>query len=267
MGNIYGVVKIPRVPGLSYRLNFGNNLKYFKNYSSSPYGAGRTGEAYKNDATQYDQTIDNIVNYTKSFGKHNINFTGVYGYNKSAFNRTEARGTGLPDLTLSYNNLGLAEVQKTNSEAWTEALLYQVGSVAYNYNSKYLFKATVRRGGFSGFSKRNKTGIFPSVGLGWVLSEEKFFKVKGIDYFKIRGSYGENGNKVGRYSSLARVVTDDASKYVFGDGATTSIGRSVSTLANEDLKWERTRGINIGADFEILLQGVTTEILATDIIL
>ena len=47
-------------------------------------------------------------------------------------------------------------------------------------------------------------------------------------------------------------MTDNASKYVFGDGATTSIGRSVSTLANEDLKWERTRGINIGADFEIL---------------
>jgi TonB-dependent starch-binding outer membrane protein SusC len=252
VGNLYGVVKIPGVTGLSYRINFGNNLKYFKNYSSSPYGAGRTGEAFKADATSYDQTLDNIVSYKKSFGNHNLDVTGVYGYQTSAFNRTEARGQGLPDLTLSYNSLALAELQKISSEAWDEALLYQVGSVAYNYSSKYLFKATVRRDGFSGFSKNNKTGIFPSIGLGWVVTEEKFFKIKGLDYLKLRGSYGENGNKVGRYSSLARIESNDASKYVFGDGGLTSIGRSVSSLANEDLKWERTRGFNIGADFEIL---------------
>jgi TonB-dependent starch-binding outer membrane protein SusC len=251
-GNFFATIKVPGVEGLTYRLNFGNNLKFFKTFSSSPYGAGRTGEAFKNDATQYDQTLDNIVNYSKSFGNHTLDFTGVYGYNTSKFNRTEARGTGLPDLTLSYNNLSLAEIQKISSEAWNEALLYQVGSVAYNYKSKYLFKATVRRDGFSGFSKNNKTGIFPSFGAGWVVTEEPFFKIKGLDYLKIRGSYGENGNKVGRYSSLARVTAEDASKYVFGDGGSTSIGRSVSTLANENLKWERTRGVNIGADFEIL---------------
>lgn len=252
VGNFYGVFKIPSVPGLSYRLNFGNNLKYFKNYSSSIYGAGRTGEAFKNDATQYDQTLDNILNYTKSFGKHDINFTGVYGYNTSQFNNTNTRGTGFSDLTLSYNSLALAEIQKISSSGWNEALLYQVGSVAYSYASKYLFKATVRRDGYSGFSKNNKTGTFPSIGLGWVITEESFFKVKGIDYLKIRGSYGENGNKVARYSSLATVTADDASKYVFGDGGSTAIGRSVATLANENLKWERTRGVNIGADFEIL---------------
>ena len=164
---------------MSYRLNFGNNLKFFKNYSSSPYFAGRTGEAFKNDATSYDQTLDNILNYTKSFGDHNFNFTGVYVYNKVDFNRTAATAQGFPDLTLSYNNLALGTIQKTESEAYSEALLYQVGSLAYNYKSKYLLKATVRKDGFSGFSKSNKTGIFPSFGAGWVLTEEKFFKING----------------------------------------------------------------------------------------
>ena len=252
VGNFYSIFKIPGLPGFSYRVNFGNNLKYFKTYSSSIYGAGRTGEASKNDATQYEQTLDNIFNYTKSFGKHNINATAVYGYNTAKFNRTTATGTGFSDLTLSYNNLALATIQKISSEAWDESLLYQMGSIAYNYGSKYLLKATVRRDGFSGFSENNKTGIFPSVGFGWVVSEEKFFKVPLIDFLKIRGSYGENGNKVARYSSLARVVADDASKYVFGDGGSTSLGQSVSTLANKDLRWERTKGINIGADFAIL---------------
>ncbi len=252
VGNFYGIVRIPSLPGLSYRLNFGNNLKFFKNYTSSIYGAGQTGSAAKNDATQYDQTLDNILNYTRSFGRHNLNVTAVYGYNTSQFNRTVATGTGFSDLNLSYNSLQQAEVQKISSEAWEESLLYQLGSVSYNYGSKYLVKATVRRDGFSGFSKNNKTGIFPSIGLGWVISEENFFKVPGIDFLKIRGSYGENGNKVDRYSSLARVSATDASKYVFGDGGLTAIGRSVSTLANSDLKWERTRGINIGLDFAVL---------------
>jgi len=252
VGNFYGIVRIPSVPGFSYRLNFGNNLKYFKNYTSSIYGAGLTGSAAKNDATQYEQTLDNILNYTRSFGKHNINATAVYGYNTANFNRTVASGTGFSDLNLSYNSLQQAEVQKISSEAWEEALLYQMGSIAYNYGSKYLIKATVRRDGFSGFSQNNKTGIFPTIGLGWVISEEKFFKIPAINFLKIRGSYGENGNKVGRYSSLARVSATDDSKYVFGDGGLTAIGRSVSSLANSDLRWERTRGINIGLDFALL---------------
>ncbi len=252
VGNLYGVIRIPSIPGLSYRATFGNNLKYFKNYSASIYQAGQTGQAQKNDATQYEQSLQNILKYSRSFGKHKIDLTGVYEYNTVDFNNTSATGTGFADLNLSYNSLQQAEIQKISSSAWNEALLSQAGSLEYNYGGKYLFKATVRRDGFSGFSKNNKTGVFPSVGLGWVISEEKFFKVPGIDYLKIRGSYGENGNKVSRYSSLARVSATDDSKYVFGDGGLTSIGRSISSLANADLKWERTRGINVGIDFAIL---------------
>lgn len=252
VGNFYGIVRLPGVPGLSYRANFGNNLKFFNTYESSIYGAGRTGLAFKNNAMQYEQTLDNILNYTKTIGKHSINVTGVYGYNTLKFERTGATGQGFTDLSLSYNNLALAEIQRNESSAYGEKLLYQLLSASYNYGGRYLLKATVRRDGFSGFSANNKTALFPSVGLGWVLSEEPFFKVPGVDFLKIRGSYGENGNKVDRYSSLAVVQAGDNSKYVFGDGASTSIGRSVQTLANKDLKWERTRGINVGIDFAIL---------------
>ncbi|MCE6991215.1 TonB-dependent receptor [Dyadobacter sp. CY323] len=252
VGNVYGVVKIPGIKGLSYRLNFGNNVKFFKEFGSSIYGAGRTGSAFKNNAYQYEQTLDNILSYTKTIGKHNIGATAVYGYNTGKYERTAASGSGFTDLDLSYNNLALAEIRTIESSAWKESLLYQLASATYSYEGKYLLKATVRRDGFSGFSKNNKTAIFPSVGLGWVLSEEKFFNIPVINYLKIRGSYGENGNKVARYSSLAVVTAADSSKYIFGDNGTTQIGRTVKTLANNDLKWERTKGINIGMDFEIL---------------
>lgn len=252
VGNAYAVVRIPALPGFNYRVNFGNNIRFAKDYNSSIYGAGLTGAAYKNTSTQYEQTLDNIFSYNKTIGKHSIGATAVYGYNTVKFERTSASGSGFSDLDLSYNNLALAEIRTIESSAWKEALLYQLVSATYNYGSKYLLKATVRRDGFSGFSKNNKTALFPSVGFGWVLSEESFFNVPFINFLKIRGSYGENGNKVARYSSLAVVTANADSKYVFGDGGTTQIGRTVSTLANNDLKWERTKGINIGADFEIL---------------
>ncbi|MCR9064915.1 MAG: TonB-dependent receptor [Cytophagales bacterium] len=252
VGNLYAIEKVSAIPGLSYRVNFGNNLKFFKDFGSSIYGAGITGSAYKYNSFQYEQTLDNILSYTKTFKKNNINATAVYGYNTARFERTAASGSGFSDLDLSYNNLALAEIRNIESSAWDEALLYQLVSAAYNYDGKYLLKATVRRDGFSGFSQNNKTAIFPSVGLGWVISEEQFFEIPVINFLKIRSSYGENGNKVARYSSLAVVEAGDDSKYVFGDGSGTFIGRSVSTLANRDLKWERTKGVNIGMDFTIL---------------
>ncbi|WP_341228430.1 TonB-dependent receptor [uncultured Arcticibacterium sp.] len=252
VGNFYAIAKLSAVPGLSYRVNFGNNVKFFKDFGSSIYGSGFTGLAYKNNSFQYEQTLDNILSYVKTFGKHNVNATAVYGYNTARYERTAASGSGFSDLDLSYNNLALAEIRNIESSAWDEALLYQLASAAYNYDGKYLLKATVRRDGFSGFSQNNKTAIFPSLGMGWVLSEESFFNIPAVNFLKIRGSYGENGNKVARYSSLAVVEAGEASKYVFGDGGTTLIGRTVSTLANSDLKWERTKGVNIGADFAIL---------------
>jgi len=252
VGNFYGIIDIPWVKGLTYRINQGNNMKFFKDFNSTIYGAGLTGSSHKINAYQYETTLDNILNYTKRFGDHDLNATFVYGYNKLNYERTAANGEGYSDLDLSYNNIELAEIHKIESSAWDEASLYQMLRVGYNYQQKYLLTATVRRDGFSGFAENHKSAIFPSVGLGWVITSEDFMNVPGIDYLKLRCSYGENGNKVERYQSLAVVETGEDSKYVFGDGASTSIGRSVASLSNSDLKWEKTLGVNLGLDYAIL---------------
>jgi TonB-linked SusC/RagA family outer membrane protein len=127
-----------------------------------------------------------------------------------------------------------------------------MGRVNYGFKDRYLLTATLRRDGYSGFAKNNKFGLFPSLGLGWVVSDEPFFKKTGIDYLKFRASYGQNGNQTSRYSSLARLSAGEGSRYVFGDGGQTSIGQSVASLANNDLTWETTTGTNIGIDFNLL---------------
>jgi TonB-linked outer membrane protein, SusC/RagA family len=252
VGNFFAVIRIPWIKGLTYRINNGYNIRYLKDFSSSIYDNGQIGTAGKINAYQFEQTLDNILNYTEQFGKHAVNATLVYGFNKSKYERTDAAGSQYSDLTLSYNNLALGAVRSIGSSAWDEASLYQMARLGYTYDSKYLITATLRRDGFSGFSRNNKFALFPSVGLGWILSEEEFLKnVSMLNFLKLRGSYGENGNKVGRYSSLARVAVG-SSNYVFGDGGSTAIGRIVSSLANNDLKWEKTAGYNIGIDFGFL---------------
>ena len=108
---------------------------------------------------------------------------------------------------------------------------------SYNYDSKYLLTATLRRDGFSGFAENHKFGLFPSVGLGWVLSREAFLsEAEFMDNLKLRASFGVTGNQTSRYSSLAKVELNAGSKYVFGDGASTSIGSTVMRMSNKDLK-------------------------------
>ena len=254
--NIYTEIDVPFIKGLKYRMNFGNNYRISQRYNSSIFGAGQTGSAYKNTQDYYDYTLDNIFTYNKAFGEHEITGTFLYGAVERSFNSVNARAEGFTRLTLSYNNLSLGNTKFTESDAWNESLNYQMGRLNYKFKNKYLLTATVRRDGFSGFARNNKYGIFPTVALGWVLSEEDFVKnINSIDFLKLRAGYGTIGNQTSRYSSIARVTTNAA--YVFGDGGTTAFGQQVTSLGNDNLKWERTTGMNLGLDFTMFKSRLT----------
>ena len=249
--NVYSDLDVPFIKGLNYRMNFGNNYRTSQHYFASKYGAGLTGQAYKENQDYYDYTFDNILTYTKKFGKHDITVTALYGAIERKFSRTFAEGTGFDRLSLGYNNIQSANIRNITTNAYEEALNYQMGRVNYKYNDKYLLTATIRKDGFSGFADNFKSAWFPSVGLGWIVSQENFMSnVKAIDLLKLRLTYGISGNQTPRYSSLSQVGTNSA--YVFGDGGGTAFGQQVNTLSNPNLKWERTEGINVGVDFSLL---------------
>ena len=245
--NIYSDLDIPFIKGLNYRLNFGNNLRNDQHYFASKYDGGFTGRAYKDNSEYYDYTLDNILTYSKRLGKHDITVTGVYGAVERKYSRTFANGVGFSRLNLSWNNIQGASIQTVNAEAWSETLNYQMGRLNYKYNDKYLLTATLRRDGFSGFAENFKYALFPSVGLGWMVSSEPFMQNIPMNLLKLRATYGSIGNQTGRYTSLARVETN--SSYVFGDGGSTAFGQQVVSLPNPNLKWERTQGLNLGIDF------------------
>ena len=253
-GIFYAQIRIPQIEGLSYRVNFSNNYRWDALSNSSPFDAGQAGRVIKINRSTYDVLLDNIVTYSRELGSnHQLDVTLLYGFNRISFDENRAEGTNISNLALSYNSTEQAINQFISSEAWEERYLYQMARINYGFRDKYLVTATLRRDGFSGFAENNKFGLFPSVGLGWVLSEENFLSgVEAVNFLKFRASYGINGNLTQRYSSLAEVTSDNETQYVFGDGSSTVNGTRLSSLANPNLTWERTAGINLGLDFELI---------------
>ena len=254
-GNFHADIKLP-IKGLNYRVNFSQNYRTRNHDQYDPYAENQLGVGFKRSWINYDWSVDNILTFTKTFNEiHNINATLVYGVENRTGSSTNPEAKDFINGLLGYNRLqaGNPELNAIESEAWKETSLYSMGRVIYNFNNKYLVTGTVRRDGFSGFGTEEKIGVFPSVAVGWVASEEDFLNenVSWLNYLKLRGSYGTTGRRaVGRYQTLARLSSEPSQ--VFGDGGLTTFGQWISSMANNELGWETTTGLNLGVDFTIL---------------
>ena len=254
-GNIFAEIKLP-IKGLNYKINFSQNYQSYNHDQYNPYGANLTGSAFKNSSLGYDWSVDNLLSYVKTFNDiHSINATFVYGVEKRIGSETNVSAQKFENGILGYNKLEAADptLNVLNSGAWQETSLYTMLRGIYNLKNKYLITGTLRRDGFSGFGTNNKIAIFPSIALGWVASEELLLKdnVNWLDYLKFRGTYGSTGRRaVNRYQTLAQL--NSGPSYIFGDGGTTTNGQWITSMANNELGWETTTGINIGIDYAIL---------------
>ena len=258
-GNFYAEIDAPFLTGLSYKINFSNNYRTISDYYFRPYESNFQGQGSKKETIGYDWTVDNLLSFKRIFNNiHNLNITLVYGVEKRKQNLTSATASVFSSDELGYNRLqdGSAGLQQALSGAWEESSLYNMGRLFYGFRNKYLFTGTIRRDGFSGFSEKNKFGLFPSMSVAWVVSEEPFLseRYKWLDQLKIRVSYGSTGNRtIGRYQTLARIA--GGYNYITGSG-TSLYTQNISSLASPNLKWETTTGLNLGLDFSILQQKI-----------
>ncbi len=126
----------------------------------------------------------------------------------------------------------------------------------YAYDNRYMITATVRRDGSSRFGPNNRFGTFPSVSVGWNISNEEFLRdVRWLDALKLRASWGQNGNEnIGDFAYLATISTYGLS-YPFGSQITTgnlAVGAAPTKVVNPDLKWETSEQTDIGVDLHLL---------------
>ncbi|GAA4308388.1 TonB-dependent receptor [Compostibacter hankyongensis] len=244
-------INIPWVKGLKYTLRYSrlhqteNNNTFYSDKTIN--GVDNNGEAVKNPIESNNWILDNIVNYSNSFGDHEINATLLFSREKGTGSSSTLSATDFGIENLGYNDMELGQFPVVASTAYEENSLSYMARGNYSYRSKYLLTGTVRKDGYSGFSPNHKWATFPSVGAGWVLTEEPFLKDKGF-YLKLRLSYGINGNQgIGRYASFSQMNTYD---YVYG--SQTAIGIYPTTLGNKELTWEKTSSTDLGIDFNFL---------------
>ncbi len=248
-GNFYGEVKLP-VKGLKYRLNGSYSyLTSRNNFYSGRSANNSIGTATANNGETNSWIIENILSYDRTWANHHVDVTGLYSAQQSSrFNSGIAANTFINDQ-LTFNNIEAAAIQKASSGSSEAKFLSQMLRINYSFGGKYLFTATARRDGYSAFgANTSKNATFPSVAVGWNISNEEFMNRSLINNLKLRASYGSSGNQA--IDPYRTITQQGAIQYIYN--TTTTSGVIANVLGNPNLKWESTIGTNLGLDFSIL---------------
>lgn len=234
------------------KLNFKSSYNhYFLSYNQRnvdlPYFFGNNFQREvsvlnKNFQTRSNQIWDNLLTYTESFNRHNLQVMVGSSYRDEAWEQLSAQGRDFPvdqeEAWYISQSIEKPEGSVGDGASRQYGLSY-FSRIAYNFNHKYLLYGTIRADGTSKYQE--KWGYFPTVGVGWVASEEDFFNVRGIDYLKFRASWGELGNDNVPASDGARTtnITTTAINDNLVSGTTTLNAFSY-------LRWEVVEELNFG---------------------
>lgn len=247
--SVYGKLTLPF--GFTWQTTFNVRYGWKKDFyydSDIKPGVVAGGKAKRLDYSDYEWSIDNMLKWNRTFAKiHNLDFTFVY--TAEQFQNWESTGNNegfQPNGALGFHAIqaGISPTVGSKDEIQTgNGLLWRLN---YSLMDRYLLTGSVRRDGFSAFGQNNPFGVFSTVAAGWRISEEKFMKkLDYVDNLKLRLSWGQTGNRdIGRYAAFSMLTITN----VIQDG-TNYKGVYPSSLANRDLKWESTTGLNLGLDF------------------
>ncbi|HEY0667950.1 MAG TPA: TonB-dependent receptor [Sphingobacteriaceae bacterium] len=254
-----GFLKYEIIKGLTFKTTAGINSnsglsEYFYNSKTSrgtpalpTNGRGQWGG--RTNSKRIALSNENTLTYKKKINSHSFDILGGFSVQES---RTQSNGfiaTQVPNESLGVNGLGEGLPFTNSTRASVFTLQSYLTRANYNFNSKYLFTATLRADGSSKFSKENRWGYFPSAALAWRMNKEPF--MKSLDFVsdsKLRLSYGLTGNnRVSDFATLPLIGYNIYHSYSFGNELPTS-GALIESLGNADLKWETTKQIDLGYD-------------------
>lgn len=248
-------LEIEFIEGLKFKTLLGGDFDYSLREEFRPSTIGR----YRNDVssvvpwakekTKSRKNIisENTLNYAKDIDKHSINLLGGYSYQKET-----RKDIFVNAPTLDSNNIeNVAGTSETTSSKdvfeWVKISYF--GRAQYDYDSKYLLSASIRRDGSSRFGADTKFGNFSSASAGWVVSNEDFFSENSvISKLKLRYSWGQSGNdQIGDFGSIATLKSLNG----LIDGGLAP-GQIPSASPNADLSWETSVTNNFGFDLGLL---------------
>jgi TonB-linked SusC/RagA family outer membrane protein len=266
VGNLY--LDLNLFKNFTFRTNFGLDLNQNKAKSFRPvFFVSAIQQNVENSLNFYsDQSQswlwENTITYNKEWPRHRLNILGGMTAQEYQFENFGGSRIGLPGESkeLHYLSAGELEGQTNFNGGFEWSLLSYLFRTNYVFNDRYLFTASVRADGSSKFGENNRYGYFPSVAVGWNVTQEDFMeKYEVIDRLKLRASWGVIGNeKIGAYAG--RAVVSSNLNAVFGAPEALNFGASIITLANSNIRWEETAQTDIGVEIGFLKNKLTAEI-------
>jgi len=250
LGNVFAEIRIWDGLKFKTRADFDLESRTHHVFASSTSGGGlfvappQPATGFYNTRGYYSWLNENLLTYDKTYKDHT--FDVLLGYTAQKFreefgniNKTDFPSDDIPWLNAAATVTGAG----SGTAAWS--LVSLIGRLNYSFKGRYLLSGAIRRDGSSRFGSDRRWGSFPSVSVGWIVSEEEFMKGNPtFSFLKLRGSYGAVGNNnIGNYRSIAMM---GGTNYVFNSSLVQ--GLSITSLGNPLLGWETTDQLDIGLE-------------------
>ncbi|HKJ44438.1 MAG TPA: TonB-dependent receptor [Balneolales bacterium] len=245
----------------SYDNSFVKGFQFIPDYNLGFFYNNSNAKLDVNEDRYNTQIVQNTLHYKKDIGDNHIGL--MVGYTQTVSNHNNLHGHA-EGYTQPYFEVLNAGTQNKNTSGYQQknTLRSFLGRLTYNYKDTYLVNGTLRRDGSSRFSPKHKYGIFPSISLGWRISNESFFNSisflkKNVNDLKLRASYGKLGNQdIGDYAYTAFI--NNYAHYEFNGNM--AQGDIQVSLANPNIQWETNISRDIGLDIGLLNDKVTLNI-------
>lgn len=259
IGDIFTEINL--MPNLKFRSSIALEVyteegrEYLPIYQSSIYSFREYNEASQNLTINKKIKNDNLITYNKITGLHR--FEAMVGQsselNSGQWMFTRNADVGFNDLDHAFidntTNVEDSKFSMNGGPGGNDRVLSYFGRVQYNFDETYLLNVTFRADGSSKFAEGNRWGYFPSVSAGWVVTNEPFLSAPFLQFFKLRASWGQNGNNNAESHTYLAPIKFTQAKYAFGseEGVSTP-GAYPERLSNPGLRWETAEQTDIGFD-------------------
>ena len=245
----------------NYRMSASTYRQYQLSYKLTNYAFSDTDIVSQSASAGWSWSWENTVNYVFDIaGDHHLDALVGNTLEHSGFGESvNAQNSGVlwPNLwEYAYvgNTNGTPSLSDIGGSTWGDSgLVSFFGRINYDYAEKYMLSLILRRDGSSNFMRGHRWGTFPSVSAGWVVSNEPWWNVGFVNFLKLRGSWGQNGNcNISNFQYLSTISVGAADGgYSFYTGATaqnSGTGAYADKLANPDISWETSQQLDLGFD-------------------
>lgn len=262
LSNVQADWRLPWVQGLRANVNMGFDVSQAERRTFQPSNLHRQqisygGEDYRRKPSEQNSLFETYLNYTVAAGPGNVDATAGYSYAYAYGEYPWYQAQGLVTDVLGGYGITPSTLVRDGMDVQESKLISFFGRVNYNIRDRYLMAVSLRRDGSSRFGANNTWATFPSVSVGWRLSEEPFLRGSGaISDLKLRAGWATTGNQAfGNYRQYSTYTFSDNQTQVPLNGTFYPTIRP--SAVDPNIKWEETRATNFGLDIGLWNQVLT----------